>query len=227
MKSIGRRRDVNVGETERAFSMLAGAALAVFGLSRRNARGLLPALAGFYFLDRGATGNCRIYRRFNVRTAGQAQYVKHGIKVSETTIIDRPSSDLFGYWRNFENLPKIMSHLKEVTPRGGNLSHWVARGPLGTSVEWDAEVIREFPNELITWQSLDSADVIHAGSVSFHKLPGDRGTEVKVILRYDPPAGRLGAALSSFLGENPAKQIREDLRKFKQLLEAGETATAG
>jgi uncharacterized membrane protein len=121
-----------------------------------------------------------------------------------------------------ENLPRIMRHLDSVKGTGGNRSHWVAKAPLGLSVEWDAEVHNQRPNELIAWRSLEGSQVDTAGSVHFRRTPGGRGTEIQVVLKYDPPGGKVGAGLARLLGESPEQQIEEDLRRFKQLMETGE-----
>jgi uncharacterized membrane protein len=139
--------------------------------------------------------------------------------------VNRPAAELYRYWRNFENLPKFMDHLESVRTTGEKRSHWVAKAPAGTTVEWDAEIINEKENELIAWRSLENADVDNAGSVRFQEAPAGRGTEVRVSLEYDPPGGMVGAAIAKLFGEAPDQQIQEDLRRFKQVMEAGERAT--
>jgi uncharacterized membrane protein len=143
------------------------------------------------------------------------------VKVEKAVTVNRSPEELYHFWRHLENLPRFMSNLEEVH-ENGNRSHWVAKGPLGTKVEWDAEVINEKPNELIAWRSLDGAEVDNAGSVHFERLPGGRGTEVKVTLKYDPPAGKAGAAVAKLFGRDAEQEIEEDLRHFKQIMEAGE-----
>lgn len=143
-----------------------------------------------------------------------------GIHVEEAIIVNRAVPDVFRFWRNFENLPAFMKHLESVAERDAGVTHWVARGPAGTRVEWDARIINEIDDTLIGWQSLDGSTISTAGSVNFRESP--RGTEVRVHLQYNPPAGRLGAAVARLFGEEPHMQIREDLRRFKQLIETGE-----
>ena len=118
-----------------------------------------------------------------------------------------------------------MEHLQAVTVSGGNRSHWVAKAPLGQSVEWDAEIHNERENELIAWRSLEGSQVETAGSVHFTPAQAGRGTEVRVNLKYNPPAGQIGIALAKLLGEAPDQQIRDDLRRFKQVMESGEIPT--
>lgn len=143
-----------------------------------------------------------------------------GIHVEEAITVNRPVFDVFRFWRNFENLPAFMKHLESVSEREAGVTHWVALGPAGTQVEWDARIINEIDNKLIGWQSLEGSTISTAGSVNFRESP--RGTEVRVHLQYNPPAGRLGAAVAWLFGEEPNIQVREDLRRFKQLIETGE-----
>lgn len=147
------------------------------------------------------------------------------IVVNEAITINRPASELFRYWRNFENLPTIMEHLKEVTCLDPMTSHWVVKAPLGTSVEWDARVVDERQNHSISWASVQDADVRNAGSVQFDEVPDGRGTVVRVHLEYDPPGGAVGAFFAKLFGEEPHQQIREDLRHFKERMETGQILT--
>lgn len=146
-----------------------------------------------------------------------------GIHVEEAVTVDRPLPDVFRFWRSLENLPAFMKHLDSVSQREAGISHWVARSPAGMRVEWDARIINEIDNKLIGWQSLEGAMIATAGSVNFRETP--RGTEVRVHLQYNPPAGRLGAAVAWLFGEEPSLQVREDLRRFKQFIETGEIPT--
>lgn len=146
-----------------------------------------------------------------------------GFKVEKSIIVRRDAAELYGFWRIFENLPRFMNHLKAVTTNGKR-SHWVAKGPLGKSVEWDAEIINEIPDKLIGWRSLDGADVPNAGSVHFTPLNSGNGTEVRVVLKYAPPAGKLGALVAALFGENPEQQLEDDLARFKDVMETGQVS---
>ena len=138
---------------------------------------------------------------------------------SEASVrIDASPEQLYSFWRNFENLPRFMDHLESVTVYDSTRSHWVAKGPAGIDAEWDAEIINEVPNELIGWRSVADSRVDNAGSVHFTPSRNGRGTNVRVLLRYDPPAGKLGAAFAKLFGEDPQKQVEEDLARLKQLL---------
>jgi uncharacterized membrane protein len=146
-----------------------------------------------------------------------------GIHVEESVTVYRPVAEVFRFWRDFENLTTFMKHLESVSQRESGISHWVARGPGGMTVEWDARIINEIDNKLIAWQSLDGSTISTAGSVTFRETP--RGTEVRVHLQYNPPGGKVGAAFAWLSGEEPSIQIHEDLRRFKQLIETGEIPT--
>jgi uncharacterized membrane protein len=149
-----------------------------------------------------------------------------GIKVEESVVISRPVVEVYRFWRNFENLPRFMDHLESVTVLDENRSHWIAKGPAGSRIEWDAVIHNEIDDELIAWRSLPGSEVNNAGSVHFTPALQGNGTEVRVVLSYDPPAGKLGAAVAKLLGEEPSQQVESDLRRLKQVLDAGE-ATAG
>jgi uncharacterized membrane protein len=224
---------VNVGQAERWASAIGGGALALYGLTRGTKGGVALALIGGTLVYRGMSGHCTVYEAAGLNTAGtEAERNPNvsvpsgrGVKVKKSVTINRSPEELYSFWRNFENLPRFMNHLESVKVEGTNRSHWVAKGPAGTSVEWDAEVYNEKDNEMIAWRSLEGAEVDNAGSVHFEPASGGRGTVVKVVLKYDPPAGKIGALVARLFGESPAQQIDEDLRRFKQLMETGETAT--
>src|SRR5262245_8518435 len=229
--AAARASRVNVGDTERLVSALGGGAIALGGLIWcPNTLGkLLLAAIGGALVYRGVTGHCHLYGALDVSTAephGAQAAVEAGagIKVEHSVTINKPAHELFRFWRSFDRLPRFLNHLKEVRVLDTRRSHWVARGPLGISVEWDAEINNERPGELIAWRSLPGSQVDTAGSVHFIPVPGGRGTEMRVALKYDPPAGKLGAAVARIFGEAPEQQIREDLERFKQLMEAGEPA---
>ncbi len=118
-----------------------------------------------------------------------------------------------------------MLHLQSVQATDATHSHWVVRGPMGSRIEWDAEIFNEKPGELIAWRSVEGSEIDNAGSVRFQKAPADRGTVVTVELNYEPPGGRIGASIAWLFGEEPRIQIEDDLRRFKEIMEAGEIAS--
>lgn len=225
---------VNVGTAERLISGAAGAALVAFGLRRRRLRGLLLPLGGSLVM-RALTGRSGVNRALGRNSARRQRVASpvasvagsDGIKVERVVVIDRSPQEVWTFWRDFENLPRFMEHLESVDVLDDRNSHWTAKAPAGTRVEWDAEVHNEIPGELIAWRSLPGADVDNAGSVHFEPTYGGRGTQVRVVLSYEPPAGRVGAAVATLFGEEPAQQVEDDLRRLKQVLESGEVATGG
>ena len=142
-----------------------------------------------------------------------------GIRVEESIRIDRPVEDLYRFWRNLSELPRFMSHLERVDELGGNQSHWVAKGPAGMRVEWDAEIINEVPNKVIGWRSLPESELVTAGSVTFDPTPDGTGTRLTVHLQYAPPAGAIGKAIAQLFGAEPSQAIGDDLKRLKTLLE--------
>jgi uncharacterized membrane protein len=136
--------------------------------------------------------------------------------------VKRPREEVYRFWRDLENLPTFMTHLRSVTVTNGRRSHWVARGPAGKSVEWDAEIIDDRPGELIAWRSTEDSMVRNNGFVRFSDAPGGRGTEVRVELGYHPPGGMIGVVYARLSGEHPDQQVRDDVRRFKQVMETGE-----
>ena len=225
---------VNVGQTERWASAIGGGALALYGVTRGSLGGIALALVGAALVQRGFTGHCNLYEAMGYSSAGDTGLrnsenvsvpAGRGIKLEKSVTISRPPEELYRFWRNFENLPRFMNHLEAVHVTGEGHSHWVAKGPAGKSVEWDAEIYNEKEGEMIAWRTLGDADVASAGSVHFEPAAGGRGTVVRVVLKYDPPGGKLGALVARLFGENPEQQITEDLGRFKQLMETGEIAT--
>jgi uncharacterized membrane protein len=149
----------------------------------------------------------------------------YGIKLKEAVTVNCSAEQLYNYWRNLENLPKLFDNVLFVKVLDSSRSHWTLRAPGGINLEWDAEMMIDRKNEMIGWRSLDGADIDNAGYVRFERATGGRGTVVRVALQYNPPAGKVGAAVSTLLGEKPSSRIKEALRKFKQLMEAGEIPT--
>jgi uncharacterized membrane protein len=221
-------RQTNGDDRERAVSMAAGSIVTLLGLSRRSIPGALIAGVGGALLYHGATGRWPAADSLNLKAPGAGgQAAERGVHISQAMLIQRPAEQLYGFWRNFENLPQIMTHLESVRTTEGGRSHWVARMQSmgGKRMEWDAEITRDEPNRAIAWRSLPGSDIDTMGEIRFQKAMGDRGTEVHVEMDYVPPGGKLGHMLASLMGDNPKRVIREDLRNFKRLMEIGEILT--
>jgi uncharacterized membrane protein len=223
--------DGDMGKTERLVSGLAGVALLALTLRKKRLRPVLfpiatGLLAKAFTGQKGKRAGGRLERQNDrlspVASVGRGQ----GIKVEESITINRPVIEVYRFWRNFENLPRFMDHLESVTVIDETRSHWVAKGPVGTRIEWDAVIHNELDDELIAWRSLPGSEVSNAGSVHFTPTADATGTEVRVVLSYEPPAGKLGAAVARLLGEEPSKQVAEDLRRFKQVMDLGDVVSS-
>jgi len=216
------KEKINVGEKERILSLAAGGALLLAALKRLSFVSFPLAAAGGYLVYRGMTGKDFLYETLGVERAGKKG--GGGIEVERAMTINRPREEVYRYWRSLENLPLFMKHLEQVEPFDEKRSRWTARGPLDLKIEWDAEIYEERENELISWRSLPGAQVENSGTVRFTDAPGGRGTEVKIRLKYHPPGGSASAVVARLLGEEPGIQVLDDLRRFKEMLEAGEVA---
>ena len=226
-------RPANVGRSERWASVLAGSALAVYGLDRRDAGGTALALLGAVLVHRGATARCPVYSALSVSTAddGDGQdgdaptsraavfRASDAVKIERSIVVDRSPSELYALWKDPLNLPQFMDWLEEVHPIDGRHARWKARGPAGTSIEWVAEVINEVPDSLIAWKSVANPDIKNAGSVHFRRQAGSDATEVRLVFEWVPPGGRAGMAVAKLLGSDPANRIAAGLKKFKRMAE--------
>lgn len=222
---------VNLAKWERVASLLGGGALLTYGLMRRGKAGFALAAASVPLMERAATGHSRVYQKLGVHTdrrQGRNLGVPYelGTRVDKSITIDRPPEELYRYWRNLENLPRFMKNVESVRMLDEKRSHWVVKGPMGRQIEWEAEIVNEVEPKVIGWRSVPGRSRVDTGgSVRFEPAPGNRGTEVHVSLQYNPPGGDVGAVIAKMLGGDPATKIEDDLRRFKQLMEAGEIAT--
>lgn len=178
--------------------------------SRRRAAVATAAVAGVAVAD--------VVAAVVITRAGNRAPVEAAARIT----VNRPVGEVYAAWRELENLPRIMTHLVSVQPVGEGRTRWRARGPAGLDIVWHAEITSDEPGEHIAWRSVDKETVRNSGRVEFRPAPGGRGTELRVHLTYDPPAGKLGAAVAKLFGDEPSQQLRDDLRRFKQTLETGE-----
>lgn len=220
-------KEINVGRNERLISVLGGTALLFIAMLRPSRLSIPLAIGSGYMLFRGVSGKSLTYQLMNISRAGERG--ERGIAVERSVTIFRPRPEVYAFWRDFENLPRFMQHLESVRVTGNRessrVTHWVAKGPMDMDIEWDAEIVEDRENEVISWRSLPGALIETNGTVHFNDAPGDRGAEVHVSLKYDLPGGSASAALAKLFGEEPGQQVRDDLRRFKMMLEAGEAAT--
>lgn len=207
----------NVSDNERIISAVAGSGLITYGISKGGLFGTALSLLGGGLLFRGATGHCHLYSAIDKSTA---EPMATRVHVQKSVTINKSQAELYQFWRNFENLPLFMNHLESVNVLDDTRSHWKAKAPLGMTVEWDAEATGEVENERISWHSVEGSEIPNSGVVEFSPTT-NRGTEVRVTLTYEPPAGKLGSWIAWLFGEEPGQQVAEDLRRFKSLMETG------
>jgi uncharacterized membrane protein len=183
----------------------------------RNAKILMAGSAGAaagFFAVRMLGG-----KRINTLPYG------YGIKIKKEIAINAPAERLYNYWRNLTNQSTLFDNIVTVDVLDDTLSHWTLKAPGGITLEWDAEITVDRKNAMIGWRSLQEADLDNAGYVRFERAPGGDGTVVRVALQYNPPAGKVGAALATLFGEKPEGLIHQALRRLKQKMEAGEIGT--
>ena len=208
--------------TEGVWSRVAGDALdlATLGIAATNPEAKLGRVAF-------ATANVLAVTALDVMCAMQlSNGSNRGIHAKASCIVNSTPEEVYQFWRNFENLPRFMRHVDSVTETGDGRSHWKVKGPAGMEVEWDATIVADVPNEVITWRTLENADVDHAGAVRFERATGGRGTIVKVNIEYNPVGGVLGATVAKLFGEEPQQQLDDDMRRFKQMIEVGEVVVS-
>jgi uncharacterized membrane protein len=195
---------------------LLGAALAKSNRGSRSRRGTASMVA------LGAIGAADLYAAFrSTRNGGRHANGSAHRSLRAAVTVRRSPEEVYRFWRDLENLPSFMYHLQSVTT-SGDRSHWVANAPIGRSVEWDAQITDDQPNQRIAWQSLPGSSVEHGGSVEFTSSPDGQSTEVRVTISYRLPGGVLGKAAATAFGESPEQQVSDDLRRFKQILETGQ-----
>jgi uncharacterized membrane protein len=222
------RPTVNLHPAERWASTLTGCAAVVSGIRQGKSSGFLRVAGGGLLIHRGITGHCGAYELLGLTTAPTRATLPYelGVRARAAVTIAAPREKVFEFWQDLENLPRFMRHLISVEMLDEKKkSRWTARGPLDRKVTWDAETINEIPGQLIAWKSLPGSEVDSAGSVRFRQAPGYRGTEVRVELQYNPPAGIIGAYTASLFGREPEQEIAADLGRLKQFLESGEVAS--
>jgi uncharacterized membrane protein len=214
-----------VGGDALDLSML-GAAMADPDTDRARLMATMGAVLGVAALDVACARQLGRDGNGYTSAARRQKRAHRAVRVERVTTINKPVHEVYQFWRNFENLPRFMRHLKSVERLDDTRSRWRAKGPAGLTFAWDAEIVQDRPDEWIAWRSIEGSDVENSGSVRFRPAPGARGTEIRVQLQYDPPAGVIGRTLAKLFGEEPDQQIHEDLHRFKQLMETGEIAVS-
>lgn len=217
----------NVGDEGRVASLVAGLGLTFYGLHRGSWIGAASFLVGASLLHRGWTGYCALYEQLGIDSTGKPQdrpgvRAQHGRKIVAKIEVNRDRRDVYDFWRNFQNLPRVMRHLKAVAPIDGTRSRWTAYAPLGQTLSWEAEIINERYDEMIAWQSVPGSQVATAGSVHLDDSSSGKGTEITITLKYDPPGGHLADRIAHLLGQSLEDELKSDLHAFKKSLESDE-----
>lgn len=221
--SVGPKLSINVNKTERIASILAGSFLVYKGLTDENKKLSIPmALAGGLMLFRGATGHSEIYKWFGKHKLPDT--VKN-INIITKMTVNKPRMEVYNFWRMLGNLPLFMEHLEKVEVLDEKRSHWKAKIPKGVgNIEWDAEIVKEIPGELLGWNSLPGATIHNAGKVEFRDAD-EHGTELTVVITYRAPFGDIGEGIAGMLNPMVKKMIQQDVKNFKRYIEAGDIAT--
>jgi uncharacterized membrane protein len=222
-------KDGHLSSQARVTSAAAGTILMLLGLKRGSPGGLLTALLGGGLVARGATGYCPVTAQLRSspveRQVAEAFHWSRAATVSRSVTIRKPVEEIYRAWKEIESYPSFMQNIQSVTDLGNGRSRWVAKAPLGRSVEWVSEITQDEPNQSISWRSVEGSDFNTSGTVTFKPAPGDRGTEVTLMLAYEPPSGQIGRAVAALFRMTPTQQARQDLISFKQMVETGEIAT--
>ncbi|HRW03738.1 MAG TPA: SRPBCC family protein [Caldilineaceae bacterium] len=243
--------DTNVATLERQLSVALGGGLVLYALLNRSSSSLLLGAVGAALVLHGQSQRSPIYDALQIDTArhqngrqgsngwqgnGRSEQrrpiVQEGrpmpsntIEIERAVTVDKPAGELYNYWRKLENLPNFMAHLQEVKQTEGNQSHWVAKLAGGLPVSWDAEIVEDVPGERIVWRTVPGSTVEQQGRVAFKPATGERGTVVHVDIKYSPPGGIIGETFAQLLNGVTAQQVKDDIRRFKSLMETGEIPT--
>jgi len=212
---------INVSWPERLVSASLGTLFlssGVTGLFSHPGRGLLKTVIGGFLLYRGASGNCPGYSLMGK----QPDHVVHAgsLNVRTSIVVNRPKNEVYAFWRNLENLPAFMKHIKNITQYDAMRSHWEATVPGNiTTLQWDAEIVEEEMNSKIAWRSVEGATIENAGKVVFEDALGGRGTKLNILISYRPPAGDVGLKIAGLFNSRFEKMIHDDLAGFKTHIE--------
>lgn len=232
-----RQASVNISQTERVASTIAGTLLAAYAARRRGWGGLGLAIAGLELVRRGVTGHCMAYSAMGITTREGPLKVaptqkgefdpRKAVKARGDVVVQRPRGEIYRMWRDLSQLPRFMQHLERVDVLSPTRSHWVTKGAAGTMVEWDAEIVAERDGEYLEWCSVAPADVPNRGTVQFVDADGGNATEVIVTLEAEPPAGKLGDLVAQMFGSSPQQEVDDAVRRFREIAEGRTPETDG
>ena len=211
-------RPFNVSNFERGLSVAIGAWMLYRGLKKLGKspiRNLIKASTGAGLMLRGVTGYCPVYNHFDIDGNKTSS-----VNIRSTVIVNKPREEVYAFWRRLENLPLFMRHLESVQEIDETRSHWEAKTPNNmVTIKWDAEIVKDDEHRLLSWQSLPGSTIENAGKVEFRNALGDRGTELRIMITYRPPAGNIGTQVARLLNPIFEKMVKEDITNFKQFIE--------
>lgn len=217
-----REESLNTSNFERALSIAIGAWMLYRGVKRlpkSPISNLLKATTGGALLARGVTGFCPVYDYFEIDGSKTTS-----VNIRSTVVVNKPKHEVYAFWRRLENLPLFMRHLESVQEIDDRRSHWEAKIPNKMiTIKWDAEIVRDDENSLLSWQSLPGSTIENAGKVEFRNALGDRGTELRIMITYRPPAGNIGTQVARLFNPIFRKMVKEDVTNFKQFIELKES----
>jgi uncharacterized membrane protein len=218
-------QQINVSNFERGLSILVGAWMLYRGikkLGKAPLSNLIKASTGAGLLYRGVSGYCPVYNHFEIDGNKTTS-----VNIRTTIVVNKPRHEVYAFWRKLENLPLFMRHLESVTELDNKRSHWEAKIPSDlVTLKWDAEIVKDDENSLLSWQSLPGSTIENAGKVEFRNALGDRGTELRIMITYRPPAGNLGTQVARLFNGMFEKMVKEDVTNFKQFIELKESLAA-
>ena len=219
--------DPNVTGGERWLSILAGGTLATYGVKRGGPLGILAAFAGSALVARGARGQDPLKRAFTPSPVEAKIASQEGWSTAATAAagvsINKPRAEVYAFWRDFSNLPKIMKNLESIEVLDAKRSIWRVKGPGGRTFRWTSTITEETPGHIYRWRS--EGDIANSGSVEFRDAPKGHGTEVALQIAYEPPLGQFGRIAAKFARMEPQIQARMELKRFKMMIESGEVST--
>ena len=220
--SPGEKRSGNISSFERGLSIAIGAFMLYRGLKKlpkSPITNLIKTTSGAGLLARGITGFCPVYNYFDIDGNKTTS-----VNIRSTVVVNKPKHEVYAFWRRLENLPLFMRHLESVKEINDNTSHWVAKFPNSmVTLKWDAEIVKDDKNSLLSWQSLPGSSIENAGKVEFRNALGDRGTELRIMITYRPPAGNIGTQVARLFNPIFERMVKEDVTNFKQFIELKES----
>jgi uncharacterized membrane protein len=214
-----KKNAINVSDLERLASIAGGAYLLLNAFSEKKS--FAKAIAAGFLLYRGVSGHCPAYAALkNTRMNLKG----HNINIKTAVIVNKPVSEVYAFWRNLNNLPLFMKHIKSIEVINEFISEWTVN-VVGGFIKWKSEIVHDVPNERIGWKSEPGTLIENAGNVNFVEID-QFNTEVHVVISYHAPVGKIGESVAHLFNPLFEKVIKEEIHNFKDYIETGEVSTA-